>query len=49
MPLSSNDKITYPSAGDYDNNFIVTDTYGNETTVAVKISVIDAPVLSGGF
>lgn len=47
VSLSSNDEITYPAAGDYDNSIIVTDTNGNETTVDVKISVIDAPVIEG--
>lgn len=45
--LSSNDEITYVTAGDYDNNIVVTDNAGNETKVPVKISVIDAPAING--
>lgn len=45
--LSSNDEITYVTAGDYDNNIVVTDDAGNETKVPVKISVINAPTING--
>lgn len=45
--LSSNDEITYVTAGDYDNNIVVTDNAGNETKVPVKISVINAPTING--
>lgn len=45
--LSSNDEITYVTAGDYDNNIVVTDDAGNETKVPVKISVINAPAING--
>ena len=45
--LSSNDEITYVTAGDYDNNIVVTDNAGNETNVPVKISVINAPTING--
>ncbi len=45
--LSSNDEITYVTAGDYDNNIVVTDDAGNESKVPVKISVINAPTING--
>lgn len=45
--LSSNDEITYVTAGDYDNNIVVTDNAGNETKVPVKISVINVPTING--
>lgn len=45
--LSSNDEITYVTAGDYDNNIVVTDNAGNETKVPVKISVINPPAING--
>lgn len=45
--LSSNDEITYVTAGDYDNNIVVTDNAGNESKVPVKISVINAPTING--
>lgn len=45
--LSSNDEITYVTAGDYDNNIVVTDNAGNETKVPVKISVINLPAING--
>ena len=45
--LSSNDEITYVTAGDYDNNIVVTDNAGHETKVPVKISVINAPTING--
>lgn len=45
--LTSNDEITYVTAGDYDNNIVVTDNAGNETKVPVKISVINAPTING--
>lgn len=45
--LSSNDEITYVTAGDYDNNIVVTDNAGNETKVPVKISVINPPTING--
>lgn len=45
--LSDDDEITYTEAGDYDNNIIITDKSGNKTTVAVKISVINAPSING--
>lgn len=45
--LSSNDEITYVTAGDYDNNIVVTDDAGNETKVPVKISVINSPTING--
>lgn len=45
--LSSNDEITYVTAGDYDNNIVVTDDAGNETKVPVKISVINTPTING--
>lgn len=45
--LASNDEITYVTAGDYDNNIVVTDDAGNETKVPVKISVINAPTING--
>lgn len=45
--LSNNDEITYVTAGDYDNNIVVTDNAGNETKVPVKISVINAPTING--
>lgn len=45
--LSSNDEITYVTAGDYDNNIVVTDDAGNETKVPVKISVINPPAING--
>lgn len=45
--LASNDEITYVTAGDYDNNIVVTDNAGNETKVPVKISVINAPTING--
>lgn len=45
--LSSNDEITYVTAGDYDNNIVVTDNAGNETKVPVKISVINSPTING--
>lgn len=45
--LLSNDEITYVTAGDYDNNIVVTDNAGNETKVPVKISVINAPTING--
>ena len=45
--LSSNGEITYVTAGDYDNNIVVTDDAGNETKVPVKISVINAPTING--
>lgn len=45
--LSSNDEIIYVTAGDYDNNIVVTDDAGNETKVPVKISVINAPTING--
>lgn len=45
--LSSNDEITYVTAGDYDNNIVVTDNAGNETKVPVKISIINAPTING--
>lgn len=45
--LSSNDEITYVTAGDYDNNIVVTDDAGNETKVPVKISVINPPTING--
>lgn len=45
--LSSNDEITYVTAGDYDNNIVVTDDAGNETKVPVKISVIAPPTING--
>ena len=45
--LSSNDEITYVTAGDYDNNIVVTDNAGNDTKVPVKISVINAPTING--
>lgn len=45
--LLSNDEITYVTAGDYDNNIVVTDNAGNETKVPVKISVINAPIING--
>ena len=45
--LTSNDEITYVTAGDYDNNIVVTDDAGNETKVPVKISVINPPAING--
>lgn len=45
--LSSNDEITYVTAGDYDNNIVVTDNAGNESKVPVKISVINPPAING--
>mgnify|MGYP000390032359 CR=1 FL=1 len=45
--LSSNDEITYVTAGDYDNNIVVTDDAGNKTKVPVKISVINPPAING--
>lgn len=45
--LTNNDEITYVTAGDYDNNIVVTDNAGNETKVPVKISVINAPTING--
>lgn len=45
--LSNNDEITYVTAGDYDNNIVVTDNAGNETKVPVKISVINPPAING--
>ena len=45
--LTSNDEITYVTAGDYDNNIVVTDDAGNETKVPVKISVINPPTING--
>lgn len=45
--LASNDEITYVTAGDYDNNIVVTDDAGNETKVPVKISVINPPAING--
>lgn len=45
--LTSNDEITYVTAGDYDNNIVVTDNAGNETKVPVKISVINPPTING--
>lgn len=45
--LASNDEVTYVTAGDYDNNIVVTDNAGNETKVPVKISVINAPTING--
>lgn len=45
--LTSNDEITYVTAGDYDNNIVVTDNAGNETKVPVKISVINPPAING--
>jgi len=45
--LSNNDEITYVTAGDYDNNIVVTDNAGNETKVPVKISVINPPTING--
>lgn len=45
--LSSNDEITYVTAGDYDNNIVVTDNAGNESEVPVKISVIAPPTING--
>lgn len=45
--LSSNDEITYVTAGDYDNNIVVTDDAGNESKVPVKISVINPPAING--
>lgn len=45
--LSSNDEITYVTAGDYDNNIVVTDDAGNESEVPVKISVIAPPTING--
>lgn len=45
--LASNDEITYVTAGDYDNNIVVTDNAGNETKVPVKISVINSPTING--
>lgn len=45
--LSSNDEITYVTAGDYDDNIVVTDNAGNETKVPVKISVINPPTING--
>lgn len=45
--LSSNDEITYVTAGDYDNNIVVTDNAGNESKVPVKISVIAPPTING--
>lgn len=45
--LSSNDEITYVTAGDYDNNIVVTDNAGNKTKVPVKISVINPPAING--
>ena len=45
--LTSNDEITYVTAGDYDNNIVVTDDAGNKTKVPVKISVINPPTING--
>lgn len=45
--LTNNDEITYVTAGDYDNNIVVTDDAGNETKVPVKISVINPPTING--
>lgn len=45
--LASNDEITYVTAGDYDNNIVVTDNAGNESKVPVKISVINPPAING--
>ena len=45
--LASNDEITYVTAGDYDNNIVVTDNAGNESKVPIKISVINAPTING--
>ena len=45
--LTSNDEITYVTAGDYDNNIVVTDDAGNKTKVPVKISVINPPAING--
>lgn len=45
--LTSNDEITYVTAGDYDNNIVVTDNAGNESKVPVKISVINPPAING--
>ena len=45
--LTDNDEITYVTAGDYDNNIVVTDNAGNETKVPVKISVINPPAING--
>lgn len=45
--LKHNDEITYTKSGDYDNTITVSDDNGNTTSVDIKISVIDAPVING--
>jgi len=47
VKIKADDEITYVTAGDYDNNIVITDDAGNETKVPIKISVIDAPAING--
>ncbi len=47
VDLNENDEVVYDTVGDYDNDIVITDEAGNESTVAVKITVLDEPVLNG--